>query len=121
MRELKFRVWDICNHKMHKLQGLTFDAQSLIPSDLKLPGVSWRPVIDYKLLQWVYLSDINGVDVYEGDYIKILSTVYKVFWQEASVNFQLQELEGSLIRSIIDVSLGDIVGNIFENNGLYNK
>ena len=106
---------------MHKLQGMTFDARSLIPSDLKLPGVSWRSVKDYNLLQWVYLSDINGVDVYEGDYIKILPTVYKVVWKQAAVSFQLQELEGSLCRSIIDVSLGDIVGNIFENNGLYNK
>lgn len=115
MRELKFRVWDSFKHKMHKLQGMTFDAQSFVPSALKIPGLTWRPVEEFELLQWVYLSDINGVNVYEGDYIKISSEVYKVVWNELVVNFELEALDGSLSRSIIDVSLGDIVGNKFEN------
>lgn len=115
MRELKFKVWDNFENKMHKLQGLTFDPRSFIPSDLKLPGLSWRPVGEFELLQWVYLSDKNGVDVYEGDYIKISSIFYKVIWDVNTVNFQLHELVGCLSRSIIDVQLGDIVGNKFEN------
>ena len=106
---------------MHKLQGMTFDAQSSIPSALKLPGLTWRPTEEYELLQWVYLSDNNGVNVYEGDYIKISSTIYLVVWSETLVNFQLEELEGSLNRSILDVPLGTIVGNKFENADLYNK
>jgi uncharacterized phage protein (TIGR01671 family) len=121
LKKLKFRVWDNIKHKMHKLQGMTFDTQSFIPSALKLPGLSWRPIEEFELLQWICLADNNGVDVYEGDYIKILSIVYKVVWNETVVNFQLQELEGSLNRSIIDVSLGQIVGNEFENKDLYNK
>ena len=100
---------------MHKLQGMTFDAKSLNPADLKLTGLTWRPIEEFELLQWVYLSDKNEVDVYEGDYVKISSTVYEVVWYKPLVCFQLQELEGTSRRSIIDVSLGDIVGNKFEN------
>lgn len=100
---------------MHKLQGMTFDAKSLNPADLKLTGLPWRPIGDFELLQWVYLSDKNGVDVYEGDYVKISDSVYEVVWYEPLVSFQLQELEGPLSRSIIDVTLGDVVGNKFEN------
>ena len=114
MNELKFRVWDSLKYKMHKLQGMTFDAKSLIPADLKLTGLTWRPIGEFELLQWVHLSDKNGVDVYEGDYVKISSSVYEVLWYEPLVCFQLQELEGSLSRSIIDVTLGDIVGNKYE-------
>jgi len=121
MREIKFRVWDSLKQKMHKLQGMTFDTRSLTPSALKLPGLTWRPIEEFELLQWVYLSDMNGVNVYEGDYIKISSTVYNASWNETIVNFQLEELNGSLSRSIIDVTLGDIVGNKFENSDLYNK
>ena len=106
---------------MHKLHGMTFDSQSFIPSAVKVPGLNWRPVEEFELLQWVYLSDYNGVNVYEGDYIKISSTVYNVLWNETIVNFQLEELDGSLSRSILDVSLGDIVGNKFENADLCNK
>lgn len=111
MKELKFRVWDTIKHKMNKLQGMSLDTQSFLPAALKLPGLSWRPVEEFELLQWVCLSDKSGVDVYEGDYIKVSSTVYKVAWNKTLVNFQLQELEGSLSRSILDVSLGEIVGN----------
>ncbi|GEM_PF-968535 len=121
MKQLKFRVWDSLKHKMHKLHGMTFDSQSFIPSAVKVPGLNWRPVEEFELLQWVYLSDYNGVNVYEGDYIKISSTVYNVLWNETIVNFQLEELDGSLSRSILDVSLGDIVGNKFENADLCNK
>ncbi|MFT5871554.1 MAG: hypothetical protein ACI8WT_000474 [Clostridium sp.] len=121
MRQLKFRVWDDYKQKMNTLQGMTFEAQSLIPSALKLPGLTWRPVEEFELLQWVYLSDINGVDVYEGDFVKISAIVYNVIWNETIVNFQLEELEGPLSRSIIDVTLGIIVGNRFENVDLYNK
>ena len=99
---------------MNKLQGMTFDARSFLPSAVKLPGLTWRPVEEFELLQWVYLSDKNGVNVYEGDYIKISDTIYKVFWYESIANFHLKELEGSLNRNIIDVPLGDIVGNEFE-------
>ncbi|MBZ9687044.1 YopX family protein [Clostridium estertheticum] len=118
MKQLKFKAWDNYRQKMHKLQGMTFDAKTSVPTALKLPGVPWRPVEEYELLQWVYLSDKNGVDVYEGDYIKISSTVYKVVWNDTISNFQLEELEGTLSRSIIDISLGNIVGNKFENADL---
>ncbi|MCB2298490.1 YopX family protein [Clostridium tagluense] len=121
MKQLKFKAWDNYRQKMHKLQGMTFDAKSFLPSALKLPGVPWRPVEEYELLQWVYLSDKNGINVYEGDYIKISSTVYNVVWNDTIRNFQLEGLEDSSSRSIIDVSLGAILGNKFENPDLYNK
>jgi hypothetical protein len=121
MKQLKFKAWDSSKQKMHKLQGMTFDAKSYIPSDLKLPGLPWRPIQEYELLQWVYLSDKNGIDVYEGDYIEISSTVYNVVWDETIVNFQLQSKEGSPSRNILDVPLGDIIGNKFENEDLNNK
>jgi len=121
LRELKFKAWDNYRQKMHRLQGMTFDAKSFIPTALKLPGIPWRPLEEYELLQWVYVSDKNGVNVYEGDYIKISATVYKVVWSDSIVAFQLQELDGSLCRNITDVSLGDVVGNKFENADLNNK
>jgi len=114
LNKLKFRVWDSLKHKMHKLQGMTFDAKSLIPADLKLTGLTWRPIGEFELLQWVHLCDKNGVDVYEGDYIKISSIIYNVVWNDTILNFQLEELDGTSKRSIIDVSQGVIVGNQFE-------
>ena len=115
MRELKFKVWDNLNNKMHRLQGMTFHARTFTPADVKIPGLTWRTIEDFQLLQWIYLRDRNEIDVYEGDYIKISDIIYNVIWSEALVSFQLEALDSSSSRSIIDVSQGDIIGNRFEN------
>lgn len=115
MKELKFRVWDKVKQTMFKPQAITFDTQSRVPFAVSVPGRSWEPVGKFELLQWTGLSDIQGTDVYEGDFIKISATIYEVLWSQATASFGLVELKGSLNRSIGDVGMGTLVGNQYEN------
>ena len=118
MKEIKFRVWDKVKQKMFKPQAITFDTQTLVPFAVSVPGCSWEPARKFELQQWTGLPDANGTDVYEGDFIKISSTIYKVIWNNSTASFDLVEPGSSLNRSISDVGIGDIVGNQYQNANL---
>ncbi|MDA8226178.1 MAG: YopX family protein [Desulfitobacterium hafniense] len=118
MKELKFRVWDKVKQKMFKPQAITFDTQTLAPFAVSVPGRSWEPAGKFEILQWTGLTDSNGTDVYEADFIKLSSTMYKVIWNSAAAGFSLIELGDFSQRSISDVSTGDVVGNQYENTVL---
>lgn len=115
MKEIKFRVWDKVREKMFKPQAISFNTQTLLPFAVSVPGRSWEPAEKFVLLQWTGLSDDKGTDVYEGDYIKISSMIYKVIWNSSTASFDLVKPGTSLNRSISDVGNGYIVGNQYQN------
>ncbi|MDA8223291.1 MAG: YopX family protein [Desulfitobacterium hafniense] len=118
LKEIKFRVWDKVRLKMFKPQAITFDIQMQAPFAISVPGRSWEPAEKFELLQWTGLSDANETDVYEGDFIKISSAIYKVIWNKSIGSFELVELGSSLNRKISDVGISDIVGNQYQNANL---
>ncbi|OLN32528.1 YopX family protein [Desulfosporosinus metallidurans] len=115
MRELKFRVWDKVKEKMLKPQAISFDTQSSVPFAVSVPGRSWEPIGKFELLQWSGLTDQNGLEVYEGDLVKLSSIIYKVIWNKTLVTFELEELGTSSKRDISEVTWGSIIGNEFQN------
>ena len=119
MRVLKFRVWDKVKAKMLKPQAISFDMQSSDPFAVSVPGRSWEPIGKFELLQWTGYSDENGIDVYEGDLVKISSVIYKIIWNETLATFELVELGNSLRRNISTITCGSIIGNEFQNDNLY--
>lgn len=115
MKDIKFKVWDKVRQKMFKLQAISFDIQTLAQFAVNVPGRSWEPAEKFELLPWIGLSDSKGNDVYEGDFLKISSTIYHVIWNKSIAGFELVELGSSLNRNICDVEMGDIVGNLYQN------
>jgi len=119
LRELKFRVWDKVKEQMLNPQAISFDTQTSVPFAVSVPGKSWEPVGKYELLQWTGLSDQNGIDVYEGDLVKISSIICKTVWNDTLATFELVELESSSIRNISTITSGGVIGNEFQNAKLY--
>jgi len=114
LKELKFRVWDKVMEKMFKPQAISFDIQKSVPFAVSVPGRSWEQIGKFVLLQWTGLVDENGVDVYEGDFVKISSIVYMVIWNEIQAAFELIQLGSSAKQEINSVAKGIILGNKFE-------
>jgi hypothetical protein len=104
--------------KMFKPQAISFDIQKSVPFAVSVPGQSWEHIGKFDLLQWSGFSDQNGIDVYEGDFVKISSVVYKVIWNEKQAAFELIELGSSSKSEINLVVKGSVIGNKFQNPNL---
>lgn len=118
MREQKFRVWDRIQEKMLKPQALSFDMQSSAPFAVSVPGRSWEPIGKYILMQWTGFSDSNGIEVYEGDLVRISSIIYKVVWNKTLATFELLELGSFSKCEISTVECSVIIGNEFQKSNL---
>jgi len=114
LRELKFRVWDRIREKMLKPQAISFDTQSTSPFAVSVPGRSWEPIGKFVLLQWTGFHDTIGVEVYEGDLVKISSAIYKVVWDKTLATFELLELGSFSKCEISAVECGAVIGNEFQ-------
>lgn len=118
MKELKLRAWDKVRHKMVKPLAITFDTQSFEPFALSVPGRTWEPIHKYELSESTGLADLNGLEVYQGDFILITAELFLVIWNKEIASFELQNVKSKSKRKITDISLGEVTGNQFENSEL---
>jgi uncharacterized phage protein (TIGR01671 family) len=115
VREIKFRAWD----KKHN---------EMVPWDsIKRTGVLGtlannqnRQISNVKLMQYTGLKDKNGVEIYEGDILRLKNRVTSdsKIWRDSisSVFFK----NGMFVvdddyPSLIDYSMVEVIGNIYQN------
>ncbi|WP_345912106.1 YopX family protein [Bacillus altitudinis] len=121
MREIKFRAFEEHSKRMfYNVQsGIYMDPDEIESFD-EILGLA-----RYKVMQFTGLKDKNGDEIYEGDFVKIISSYYgqeiiaTVRYENslASFVFETGEDQG---YSRIDASFKDIkvVGNIYEDPDL---
>ena len=128
-REIKFRVWD-CNKnsflKSIDNNGLLFYPGEVIEDAVEF-GYLWDLEYfqnkDFDIQQYTGLMDRNGIEIYEGDIVKLVDLNYKVFWDEWKWNascpyYHPHHYPQFGDRFFSNARCSEVIGNIYENGDL---
>ena len=119
MREIEFRAWNRITERYY------YNVQATHDADI---GDSFQNVLDNDELiveQSTGINDKNGVDIYDGDYIRTKSNIYKVEWFNTAFWAIPDSGHGSSqpISRLYEYEDGtaygiEVIGNIHENSEL---
>lgn len=118
MRELKFRVWIIEAKRMGKVFNITFMPDEDTPRVFERFENRNYPVEGQcYLMQCTGIKDKNGVEIYEGDFIKDeYDDVFReVKWNEKDAGLEVSYGDDdTFIWEYINKNC-EVVGNIYED------
>lgn len=120
-REIKFRIWDIENKEMLKVQELDFEP-TFYGGRIAIRPDQYNDYFDTEdmiLMQYTGLHDKNEKEIYEGDIVGDNKIKWIVKWNKNRMGFSLYPTTEQLYDEMpinVENKLGfKILGNIYDN------
>ena len=111
MREIKFRAWDKRKSRM-MYDGIILDMSDCSRHDMKH---NFDASDSIELMQYTGLKDKNGVEIYEGDIVKVDEEFFaRVLYNERFTSFDVATTGNTVGFYDYGKSL-EVIGNIYEN------
>ena len=113
----KFRAWDDRRKRMSVVDRIYIDTKGVrLYDDF---GEYWRDFSDVILMQSTGLKDKNEQEIFEGDVVRVLDSLYTVFYDIKEGSYRLKPHDD---RWVVDYMSNfsseesfEVVGNIYEN------
>jgi len=129
MREIKFRGWHNKKKEMFSPEEMGRDQLTIMPDGrgfINVHGSSTRlsSFPDMIPMQYTGLKDTDGVDIYEGDYVRCSLAEGVVKYWNSQGSFRIDYPKGSIAFPMLHFnSCSDykIIGNIYQNPELITK
>ena len=113
---LRYRAWDKLRKRMSTVDRIYFDTEGVQLRDGS--GLYWRGFRNIALMQSTGLKDKNGTEIFEGDVVRLLDSLYTVFYDSEKGSYRLKPHDDRWVTDYMsNFSHGgnfEVVGNICE-------